>query len=123
MNRRAFFSLLAGVAATAALDPEKLLWVPGKKLISIPNPVSGLDVEAFAERYFLPAAKALANQIDAECFSFYDVITDSAMYRFRMYDGNRQLLNVWKPSPVLVIPPLRPDRWTIPINRSAPPGD
>lgn len=38
MNRRGFFSALAAVAATAALDPEALLWKPGK-LISIPKPV------------------------------------------------------------------------------------
>ncbi len=35
MNRRAF---LAALIAGATLDPEKLLWVPGKKLISIPPP-------------------------------------------------------------------------------------
>ena len=32
MNRRAFLSL----AAAAALDPDRLLWIPGRKLISIP---------------------------------------------------------------------------------------
>lgn len=39
MNRRNFLSALAGLAATATLDPEKLLWVPGRKLISIPAPL------------------------------------------------------------------------------------
>jgi hypothetical protein len=35
MNRRAFFATIAaGLAASA--DPERLLWVPGRKLISIP---------------------------------------------------------------------------------------
>lgn len=34
LNRRSF---LASLLATAVLDPEKLLWVPGKKLISIPR--------------------------------------------------------------------------------------
>lgn len=34
MNRRGFLGALLG----AALDPERLLWVPGKKLISIPAP-------------------------------------------------------------------------------------
>jgi hypothetical protein len=34
MNRRGFLVMLAG----AVLDPERLLWVPGKKLISIPAP-------------------------------------------------------------------------------------
>ncbi len=35
MNRRCFLGALLG---TAALDPERLLWVPGRKLISIPPP-------------------------------------------------------------------------------------
>ena len=35
MNRRFF---LGSLLATATLDPERLLWVPGKKLISIPKP-------------------------------------------------------------------------------------
>lgn len=38
LSRRAFFGLLATVAARATLDPERLLWVPGAKLISIPAP-------------------------------------------------------------------------------------
>ena len=33
MNRRSFLSMLA---ATAVLDPERLLWVPGAKTIFIP---------------------------------------------------------------------------------------
>jgi hypothetical protein len=37
MNRRAFFSVLAGAAA-ASYDPERALWIPGRKLISIPKP-------------------------------------------------------------------------------------
>ncbi len=37
MNRRAFLAALVGAAAAAA-DPERLLWVPGRKLISIPAP-------------------------------------------------------------------------------------
>lgn len=35
MNRRGFLAALAGAFVT---DPERLLWVPGKKLISIPAP-------------------------------------------------------------------------------------
>ena len=38
MNRRGFFGLIAAGVAAAA-DPERLLWTPGKKLISIPKPV------------------------------------------------------------------------------------
>lgn len=36
MNRRNFFGSLATMAATLALDPEKLLWVPGQRKIFIP---------------------------------------------------------------------------------------
>ena len=38
MNRRSFLNVLATAGAVAAMDPERLLWVPGKKLISIPKP-------------------------------------------------------------------------------------
>jgi hypothetical protein len=34
-NRRSF---LFGMIAAAVLDPERLLWVPGAKTISIPSP-------------------------------------------------------------------------------------
>lgn len=46
MNRRAFLSLV-GAGLTAAADPERLIWQPGRKLISIPNPpvfVSGAQI-------------------------------------------------------------------------------
>jgi|ERR1019366_2426481 hypothetical protein len=36
MNRRGFLAALAGLMVA---DPERLLWVPGKKLISIPKPL------------------------------------------------------------------------------------
>jgi hypothetical protein len=38
LNRRGFLSLLGIGAATAAIDPERLIWTPGRKLISIPAP-------------------------------------------------------------------------------------
>ncbi len=37
-SRRTFLGGLAGLIAGAVLDPERLLWVPGKKLISIAKP-------------------------------------------------------------------------------------
>lgn len=41
MDRRSFLaSLAAAVTGSLALDPEKLLWLPGKKLISIPKTAS-----------------------------------------------------------------------------------
>lgn len=36
-TRRGFVGLLAGLAAGAVLDPDRLLWVPGQKTISIPK--------------------------------------------------------------------------------------
>lgn len=40
MTRRGLFALLSSVA----LDPERLLWVPGKKLISIPAPLKPISI-------------------------------------------------------------------------------
>jgi len=37
LARRGFLSLLGGAAAALVLDPERALWVPGRKLISIPE--------------------------------------------------------------------------------------
>lgn len=37
MNRRGFLGLFAGAAGAAVLDPERLLWVPWRKTISIPK--------------------------------------------------------------------------------------
>lgn len=38
-SRRSFLNWgLASVAAALVLDPERALWVPGRKLISIPKP-------------------------------------------------------------------------------------
>jgi len=36
MNRRRFLATLCAGAAGFALDPERLLWVPGKKTIFLP---------------------------------------------------------------------------------------
>lgn len=40
MNRRGFLrGLIAAGAAAISVDPDRLLWVPGKRLISIPKPM------------------------------------------------------------------------------------
>ena len=38
VTRRGFLSALSAFAATAVLDPERLLWKPGEKTIFIPPP-------------------------------------------------------------------------------------
>jgi len=57
MNRRGFLSGLAAIAAGATLDPERLLWRPGAKLISIPAPPRVLlnvgDVFTIEGRYMV----------------------------------------------------------------------
>jgi hypothetical protein len=45
MNRRGF---LAAVAGAFVADPEKLLWTPGAKLISIPAPSKVVIPEGWA---------------------------------------------------------------------------
>lgn len=40
MNRRAFLAL----AAAASFDPERLLWHPGARLISIPKPLPPMTI-------------------------------------------------------------------------------
>ncbi len=60
MNRRGFLNLLGLSAGTMVLDPEKLLWVPGKKTIFVPPPAISerlltLDeINFFTKKYIIP---------------------------------------------------------------------
>ena len=38
LNRRGFIGSLGAALAGATMDPERAVWVPGRKLISIPKP-------------------------------------------------------------------------------------
>ena len=67
MNRRAF---LASLLATAALDPEKLLWVPGARTIFVPpaprvytSSEIGVSIR-FLRSYDIRLATEFANMID-----------------------------------------------------------
>lgn len=40
INRRSFLGAMLGAVAGATLDPERLLWEKGKKIISLPKPPS-----------------------------------------------------------------------------------
>jgi hypothetical protein len=80
MNRREFLATVAAGLAAAA-DPERLLWVPGKKKIFIPRPVElgpadpdyhwpsdgvqlmlEMTLEEFKRRYPASAARIAANR-------------------------------------------------------------
>lgn len=50
MTRRGLLGFF-GTAALCAADPERLLWVPGKKVISIPAPKKHLVVVDFPPAY------------------------------------------------------------------------
>jgi hypothetical protein len=76
MNRRGFLSALIGAGVAAAADPEKLLWTPGKKLISIPKAtiysdtpmvwfIEEITLAEFRRRYFVPTVEAIAERIAA----------------------------------------------------------
>lgn len=60
MNRRAFLASLTAFA----LDPERLLYRPGAKLISIPASPAPLSYEEIEEVYIRPAAIAMCEQIE-----------------------------------------------------------
>jgi hypothetical protein len=57
-SRRGFLAALAG----AALDPDRLLWVPGRKLISIPTP----RVYEFGPAAYAVEIQAVWNRIMTE---------------------------------------------------------
>lgn len=87
-SRRGFLSALLGLSAGAALDPERLLWVPGAKLISI----SAVKPISFYSVYFQRELRhLLQNQ-----FTFAQVI-------------NRQYENWPKEGTSLIVPtpPIR----------------
>lgn len=56
-TRRGFLSLLGLGAGAMTLDPERLLWVSGKKLISIPTASytpTMAEINSYANKYITP---------------------------------------------------------------------
>ena len=43
MKRRSFIGSIGAFLSGAVLDPERLLWIPGAKIFSIPNLVDEFD--------------------------------------------------------------------------------
>lgn len=67
-TRRGF---LAALAASFVADPERLLWVPGAKMISIPKPYQAIP--PFNMQAFMALAmKAIADSIEQQIRSHWD---------------------------------------------------
>jgi len=106
--------------AGATLDPERLLWVPGKKLVSIPKPVREylleLNCQLFFPRY--SANGGLADDWDYYVGRFIDgvrVEVRSGLIpspRILALGGNAAILGLDAPIADLRLP-IRPmvERW------------
>ncbi len=70
IGRRGFLGIIAAAITGATVDPERLLWVPGKKLISIPKPVvvsrTALDIINTALRMSGVAPNRILSKADTE---------------------------------------------------------
>jgi hypothetical protein len=60
LNRRGF---IASVAGAFVSDPERLLWVPGKKMISIPARSAVVSIQGSIEAYFVDCFEARAEEM------------------------------------------------------------
>lgn len=85
-SRRTFF---ASLAAALVLDPERALWVPGKKMISVPKPpfLAVGDIVAFGawpgERYIVTAeARSIESIGDARFARALDPGLDASWLGF-----------------------------------------
>lgn len=86
-SRRGF---LGAIAAALVLDPERALWVPGRKHISIPAPVflavgDIVQLAPFTERYIVTTeARSIARIGDAR-FRVHDAYSDCFLQREGLY--------------------------------------
>lgn len=94
MNRRTFFTAAAAFAAGAAFDYERLLWVRGQKLISIPAPRL-LSVEELVDAAMLRLGYSRPLQPDQ--------MTDTFLLMTDMFDLRRFKAAPW-PSSIQIAP-------------------
>lgn len=112
MNRRGFLGAIGAALAGATLDPERLLWVPGAKCISIPNAdrrYSGLMGLTYCTinlnvgnylgipRAAYPGAYAIASQLAAE-----DIQPEPAGVLWRRMRDNATKIPTGRPRRVMV---------------------
>lgn len=63
MNRRAFLNALTAAAAGFVLDPERLLWTPGRKTIFVPPPTveEGLSMKLLISQYDIALERVITS--------------------------------------------------------------
>ncbi len=91
MNRRGFLSSLIAGAAALSLDPDCALWVPGKKLISIPKPqpVSDDAIFKFIEGRINEAYLAMQRELDIQLFGISQGVSEEALKPVKYYEVNQ----------------------------------
>src|SRR5262245_320896 len=90
MDRRGFLTALIGAAT---LDPERLLWVPGKKLISIPS----VKVFDWWEQIPILTAKIVANNEELFSLQGSDLLpTRQALLMRRRFELEQQFAFAWQ---------------------------
>ena len=86
LARRGFLGLLAG----AVLDPERLLWTPGKKLISIPAPRKIVWVNLYAPH------SRIGSRLDSSVLPMHRTSPGSELYRVAFYADSPEYASVLK---------------------------
>lgn len=86
MNRRHFLNSFAAAASAMVLDPERLLWVPGKKSFSIPKAAVELcdGFEIWHIRTSEQAARAVASRLKG----------------YGVYDAEMHGTKIWLATPI-----------------------
>jgi hypothetical protein len=101
MERRGFLASFGTALGAAVLDPERALWVPGKKVISVPAPADGVHLRFDYDPCDLLSAGIIAAYEDRE------IVNCGWDYR-----GNRK--RTWN---VLVLPSNRREHKAAPNQR------
>ncbi len=94
IDRRGFLGALGAFAAGAVLDPERLLWVPGRKTIFVPAKPIVQRLVFHRDAYAL----VMADLIGEAAQHLADEIDRIGLERMRSYEINR-----------LIGLPVRPD--------------
>jgi hypothetical protein len=110
VDRRGFLSSLIAGGLSAAVDPDRLLWEPGKKLISIPKPVfpEGIGMR-FIRRYQTLTFHQDAFVLTWDPIRRIRIVEPDGTVRFVELNSPRSSLTARELSSALLSPPSVPD--------------